>query len=121
MSSAAADRGQGFLNADLMGVGKGRFFAAHVARAIMLERPVIFMSDRPDLFQDLIARDLCDVTGIPASELPKHIRPFIVNSSAEGRIYDYGAEGGPKLLFAHDPTAAAKPGRTRPYPAPSTS
>ncbi|WP_234053733.1 MULTISPECIES: strawberry notch-like NTP hydrolase domain-containing protein [unclassified Xanthobacter] len=118
LSFAAIERGQGFLNSDSMGVGKGRFLAAHISKALLEDRPIIFFSERPDLFQDLVARDLCDVTGLGLRDLPKHIRPFIFNNAKEARIIDYSSvdeNGQPKLLFGHD-AAAAKLAREKGIP-----
>ncbi|MFG1270545.1 strawberry notch family protein [Xanthobacter sp. DSM 14520] len=120
LSFAASERGAGFLNSDNMGVGKGRFLAGHAALGLIQERPVVFFTERPDLFQDLIGRDLCDVTGLKAAELPKHIRPFIMNNCKESRVLDYETRdknGAPSALFRYDAATARKAQETRAIPA----
>lgn len=109
LSISALERGLGFCNADLMGVGKGRFLAGHMQRGLLMDRPVIFLTERPDLFQDMLGRDLCDVTGWAPAELPAHIRPFIWNNSREALVFaPENGEGEPaKLLFGHDHLAAS--------------
>lgn len=120
LSFAASERGAGFLNSDNMGVGKGRFLAGHAAMGLIQERPVVFFTERPDLFQDLIGRDLCDVTGLKAAELPKHIRPFIFNNCKESRVLDYEGRdknGAPTVLFRYDAATARKAQETKTIPA----
>lgn len=107
LSFAARERRAGFLNADLMGVGKGRFLAGHLARALKEDRPLIFFTERPELFQDFVARDLCDVLDLKPGDLPQLLRPFILNNHRNARILDYenrDKNGSPTVLFKHEPS-----------------
>lgn len=73
----AAERGQAFVLADQTGLGKGRVLAA-LARAKVLEgKPVIFITEKENLFSDFF-RDLAD---IDSAEMVG--KPFIVNTDAE--------------------------------------
>lgn len=60
---------QGFLNGDLMGVGKGRFLGGVAYGGLLENETVIFMTEKPALFQDFFARDLAHVMGKPIEEL----------------------------------------------------
>ncbi|MCV9909563.1 strawberry notch family protein [Brucella sp. HL-2] len=59
----------GFLNGDLMGVGKGRFIAGCAYEAQNNNEAFIFMTEKPALFQDFFARDLAHVMGEPIEKL----------------------------------------------------
>lgn len=59
----------GFLNGDLMGVGKGRFLAGCAYEAINNNEAFIFMTEKPALFQDFFARDIAHVMGEPIEKL----------------------------------------------------
>lgn len=73
----AAERGQAFVLADQTGLGKGRVLAA-IARAKVLQGiPVIFITEKENLFSDFF-RDLSDIDS--ASHMG---RPFIINADAE--------------------------------------
>lgn len=63
------EQGRGFLNSDLMGVGKGRFLAACTLEALAAGDAVIFMTEKPTLFQDFFYRDIPDVADRPLEEL----------------------------------------------------
>lgn len=120
MSFAAHDADLGFLNGDLMGVGKGRFLAGRMAAAIKEDRPVIFLTERPDLFQDMLARDVCDVTDMTPADLPGVFRPFVMNNAKEARIIDYGADGNAanaKVLFGFDQAETAEAKQRKAIPA----
>lgn len=84
LNYARAEEGRGFLNSDLMGVGKGRFLAATIMQAINDGRPVMFMTEKPTLFSDMIARDLAAVSQKSPAELGKGdwINPYIMNQDA---------------------------------------
>lgn len=84
LNFARAEEGRGFLNSDLMGVGKGRFLAATMMQAVNEGRPVIFMTEKPTLFSDMIARDLAAVSMRTPAELSRAdwINPFIMNQDA---------------------------------------
>lgn len=73
----AASRGQAFVLADQTGLGKGRVLAA-LARAKVIEgKPVIFITEKENLFSDFF-RDLAD---IDSADLVG--KPFILNTDAE--------------------------------------
>lgn len=90
LNFARHEEGRGFLNADLMGVGKGRFIAANIMAALNEGRPIIFMSERPNLFTDMLVRDIPDVMKRSIDDLRDHevIRPFILNQTAEAKVRD---------------------------------
>ena len=72
---------------DQMGVGKGRQLAAHAVSALMGEgRPVLFMSNRQNLFTDFAVRDLAAVSGRSFGEMLEAegggVRPFIMNAGS---------------------------------------
>lgn len=109
LSFDAHERGLGFINADLMGVGKGRFLAAHVVKALREGRPAIFLTEKPNLFSDFVARDIADVLGVKARDVAEMVRPFIFNTSDDARVKDPELEGKSKrnqFLFKHDAGAA---------------
>ena len=54
---SAEDRGRGFLVADQMGVGKGRFLAACIRRSILKGKRVLFLTERQTNLSDIV-RDL---------------------------------------------------------------
>lgn len=56
----AHDRGRGFIAADETGIGKGRVLAGVCLRAWRERRPVIFLTEKPNLFSDFY-RDLSHV------------------------------------------------------------
>lgn len=88
LNFARHDEGKGFLNADLMGVGKGRFLAGTMVAAYQEERPVIFMTEQPNLFSDMLARDVVDVTQRSIADLKGTIQPFIMNQTKEAAVRD---------------------------------
>ena len=59
----------GFLNGDLMGVGKGRMLAGCAMEALKNNESVIFMTDKPALFQDFFARDMTAVFEVDVKKL----------------------------------------------------
>ena len=68
----AHDRGRGFIEADETGIGKGRVLAGVCLRAWRQGRPVIFLTEKPNLFSDFY-RDLNHVGA------RREIAPLIVN------------------------------------------
>lgn len=69
----AADRGRGMIVADQTGLGKGRTLAAFARKAALAGQPVIFLTEKANLFSDLW-RDL------QAIESDGIFRPMILNS-----------------------------------------
>ena len=81
------DAGLASIIGDQMGVGKGRQLAAHAVNALMQEdRPVLFMSNRQNLFTDFAVRDLAAVSGRSFGEMLEgaggKLRPFIMNAGS---------------------------------------
>lgn len=83
------DSGRATIIGDQMGVGKGRQLAAHALSALKMEkRPVLFMTNRENLFTDFAVRDLADVSGVSFDDLLKDdsgnglFRPFIMNANS---------------------------------------
>jgi len=70
---------RGIITADQTGLGKGRLLAAMTRHTLLNNRPVIFMTEKANLFSDLV-RDLRD---IGSADL---IRPLILNAGTD--IYD---------------------------------
>lgn len=73
------ERGRGFINEDETGVGKGRQLATFATWASKKGRNVIFLTDRANLFSDLV-RDLRDI-----GEFGR-FRPLITNS--DGHVFE---------------------------------
>lgn len=74
-------RGQGMIDADQTGIGKGRVAAAMVRYGVRMGLRPIFLTEKPNLFSDLYR----DLAAIGAG----HLRPFIVNGrSARSNIKD---------------------------------
>lgn len=90
LNFARHEEGRGFLIADLMGVGKGRFIAANMMAAMAEDRPIIFMTEQPNLFTDMLMRDLRDVTKQDTTALLDEgkLRPFIFNNGPKAKIID---------------------------------
>ena len=81
-----SERGRGFVLGDMTGQGKGRVLAALTIGAAQRKRPVIFMSEKANLFSDFW-RDIADVCGDKVD--PKSIlSPFILNADADIRGQD---------------------------------
>ena len=78
-------RGRGHIVGDDTGIGKGRMLAGMVTWALKQSRPVVFVTDRANLFSDL-ARDLRDI-----GEWGR-VRPLIMNT--DGRIVDSIGDAG---------------------------
>jgi hypothetical protein len=69
------ERGQGFINGDMGGKGKGRFLAGMIRYGIIHNKPTVFMTNKKDLFHD-IYRDMKDINS-------EHLmKPFVVNGSS---------------------------------------
>ncbi|QYY33723.1 strawberry notch family protein (plasmid) [Cupriavidus pinatubonensis] len=90
-------QGRGAILGDETGIGKGRSLSALAAWANKQGRPVIFFTDRANLFSDL-ARDLIDI------EEWGRFRPFITNQ--DGQILDIAGEG--QVLAEPVPAARMK-------------
>ena len=88
----AHDRGRGFIEADETGIGKGRVLAGVCLRAWREGRPVIFITEKPNLFSDFY-RDLSHLGAL------RDIVPLIVNLKTP--IKD--TERGHVLLYPSQP------------------
>lgn len=75
---ARAEEGRGLIVGDQTGLGKGRVLAGLARYAAMKNRPVVFLTEKPNLFSDFY-RDLID---IDSADL---FRPFIVNDGVDIR------------------------------------
>lgn len=69
------DQKRGFVEADQTGLGKGRVLAASMRYAILQNMPVLFLTEKADLFRD-IYRDIIDIGSLDLLS-----KPFILNSS----------------------------------------
>lgn len=78
-------RGRGNILGDETGIGKGRVLAGLATWALKQDRPVVFITDRANLFSDL-ARDLRDI-----GEWGR-VRPFVMNS--DGKVEDTVGDAG---------------------------
>lgn len=56
----ALEKDEGFIIGDQGGIGKGRVVAAIIKYGIINGRPVIFVTEKPNLFKDIV-RDLTDI------------------------------------------------------------
>ena len=72
LAFTAHDRGRGFIEADETGIGKGRVLAGVCLRAWRQGRPVIFLTEKPNLFSDFY-RDLSHIG------VQRDIVPLILN------------------------------------------
>jgi hypothetical protein len=88
----SADRGEGLIIADQTGFGKGRIIAATARATILSGRPVIFMTEKANLFSDFWR----DVRDIGSDAL--FGRPFMLNDAA--KLVDTSAEDGRVLVSA---------------------
>lgn len=86
----AIDRGRAPILADQTGLGKGRVVAALMLAAAVAGRPVVFITEKANLFSD-IWRDVTDIGA--AARLGT---PFLLNSKS--RIVDVTSDDG-KVLF----------------------
>lgn len=76
------EKGRGFLNGDLMGVGKGRFLGGCASEALRNDEAVIFMTEKAPLFQDFFGRDLAHVLDKPAEEyIGNEVKLAVFNES----------------------------------------
>lgn len=82
---ARMKRSRGVIIGDETGIGKGRTIASLVSWALKQGRPVVFLTDRSNLFSDL-ARDLRDI-----GEWGR-VRPLVMN--ADGVIVDTIGDAG---------------------------
>lgn len=93
--------GQATIIGDQMGVGKGIQLAAHAYSAIVVDdRPVVFMTNRANLFSDLCIRDWKNASGQRFLDAVgrRQVRPFIFNA-------DGGLRENEKVVFATPPDA----------------
>lgn len=70
---------KGLINGDMTGVGKGRQAASIIRYAILNKIPVIFCTDRAELFSDMY-RDLIDINS------SRIIKPFVTNKGKSSVI-----------------------------------
>ncbi len=82
----SASRGQGFVLADMTGLGKGRVLAAIARGVVLAGEPVIFVTEKENLFSDFWR----DVTDIDSCEV--FGRPLMINDG--GRIVDTSSAEG---------------------------
>lgn len=91
--------GRATIIGDQMGVGKGIQLAAHAFSSISVEkRPVLFMTNRANLFSDLCIRDWKNASGRRFVDMVKDgdVRPFIFNTDGALRENE-------KVVFATSP------------------
>lgn len=69
----AVERGKGFVEGDMTGLGKGRVLAGMARWAVEHGKPVVFITEKPNLFSDFW-RDLTD------TQLVDRCQPFLVNT-----------------------------------------
>lgn len=87
------EEGRGFINGDQTGQGKGRVLAALARYAVLNNRPVVFTTEKANLFSDFW-RDLKDIDS-------HHLfRPLILNSDEPIRNMDTGKIEVPSLKTA---------------------
>lgn len=60
LSISRAESGRGFILADQTGLGKGRVLAGLARYAALNKRPVLFLTEKPNLFSDFY-RDIADI------------------------------------------------------------
>lgn len=92
-------QGRGFILGDDTGIGKGRQLAALAVWAEKRGQPIVFITDRANLFSDL-ARDLKDI------EEWGRFNPFVMN--ADGQIIDMFAADGTVLAEGTKPAVMSK-------------
>jgi hypothetical protein len=93
------ETGRATIVGDQMGVGKGIQLAAHAYSALMVEaRPVLFLTNRANLFSDLCVRDWRNASGRRFIDMVENgeVRPFIFN--ADGALRE-----DEKVVFATPP------------------
>jgi hypothetical protein len=73
--------GRGFVNGDMTGLGKGRVLAGLAVYSVSKGVPVIFLTEKPNLFSDFW-RDISDIC--EGAVEPKEIfTPFIMNATVD--------------------------------------
>ena len=77
----AHERGRAYIVGDMTGVGKGRFLAGLARYARLHGMPVLFLTEKPNLFTDFWR----DLAGIGEAE---NVNPLILNSGEEIRDGD---------------------------------
>lgn len=95
------EKGKATIIGDQMGVGKGIQLAAHAYSSISVEkRPVLFMTNRANLFSDLCVRDWKNASGQRFVDMVEtgDVRPFIFNLDGALRENE-------KIVFATGPEA----------------
>jgi hypothetical protein len=84
MSIRNAEEGKGFIIGDQTGVGKGRVVAAMIKYALINGKIPIFVTERPNLFADMI-RDLDDI-GMTQELGLDTARPKILMTNADEKV-----------------------------------
>lgn len=93
------NEGKATIIGDQMGVGKGIQLAAHAYSSMAVEdRPVLFLTNRANLFSDMCIRDWKNASGQRFMDMVKSgdVRPFIFNSDGALRENE-------KIVFATTP------------------
>ncbi len=72
------ERGEGIIIGDMTGIGKGRIAAALIRYGILNKKPVVFISEKSNLFSDMY-RDLYDIGFEQAV-------PFVFNNDKEATL-----------------------------------
>lgn len=91
---ASVERGRDFLLADQTGLGKGRVLAGIALAAVMMGKPLVFITEKANLFSDFW-RDLSDIGA------DKFLgKPFLLNS--DSNVVDVSSLNGDILFEALD-------------------
>lgn len=84
----ADEAGRGFVNGDMTGLGKGRVLAGLALHSASRALPVIFLTEKANLFSDFW-RDISDICAGACD--PKEIfTPFIMNAGADIKDFNNG-------------------------------
>ena len=85
------DKGEGFILGDQTGFGKGRVMAAMIRYSILKGLKPVFITEKANLFSDMVARDLKAIHSLDM------VKPLILNADAKnGSIRDDDG----KILFS---------------------
>ena len=106
------ETGRATIIGDQMGVGKGIQLAAHAYSSVVSEgRPVLFMTNRANLFSDLCIRDWRNASGRRFTDMVAggEVRPFIFN--ADGALRE-----DEKVVFSTPPEDRKEAQRERRVP-----
>lgn len=104
------EEGRASIIGDQMGVGKGIQLAAHGYSALAVEgRPILFMSNKPNLFTDFCVRDMRNASGRRFMDMVDDglIRPFFFNKGTEA-----GLKENEKVVFRTSPDQHKEAERT---------